>query len=161
MKHWHKPLSIFALACALFLGTALNCQAADGQGNNIQLTPEQLEAARQIFLNNYAGMDGTRQALSEKRAQLDDELASPSPDPGRIETLSREIGELRGKMLSARAMVRSQLGEQGLPMDVYGPRPPRAGADDPGVWNGPRRHHGPRGGHHGYGAPGWGCGGCW
>ena len=44
-----------------------------------------------------------QQQLDAKFAQLDNELASPNQDRKRIEALSREIGELRGKELSARS----------------------------------------------------------
>lgn len=112
---------------------------------------------QKIFNDNYADMNATRQALTEKRAQLDAELASPNPDRNKIESLSREIGDLRGKMLSARAQVRAELAKKGLPANPYGPGDYGWG-DNPEVWQGQGWHHrAPR--HHGGG--GWGMrGGC-
>lgn len=165
----HKKISLSALVFALFLGAAMTCQAAGPYGYGPQLSPEQLQSAQKIFNDHYAGMDATRQALTAKRAELDAQLASPEPDSGRIEQLSREIGELRGKMLSARASVRSQLAKNGLPPDYFGPGN-NSWNDNGGVWQGPGWHHNGGWGHHrGYRGHrgdwgprgGWGCGGCW
>lgn len=153
-----------ALVCVMVLGFAAIGQAAayeeDGYGYpgyGVRLTPDQMDAARKIFKDNYAAMDETRQALAEKRAELNALLASPTPDRVRVESLSREIGELRGKMLANRVEVRNELEKNGLPGDFYAPNaaPRRGYYEGPEVW-----HH--RGGHHG-GPRGWrgGCGGCW
>lgn len=171
-----KTFTLSAIMCGMILAGGL-AQAAAGfngpgaRGNqnwNQQLTPEQRQQAEKIFTDNFASMDDTRQLLAQKRQQLDEILASDNPDPDQIETLSREIGDLRGKMLAARVKVRSQLAEQGLPQDFYGPggpRPRRDGQRGPEVWHGGKRGHG-----HGYGhgpryymmVPGYGCmGGCW
>lgn len=134
------------------------CPAMDnGYGN--QLSQEQINAAREIINRNFANMDSTRQTLNAKRAELDSLLASPNPDSARIEELSRDIGQLRGKMLAARAGVRSELAKKGLSPDFLSPAPQ-------GNWEqqyvGPQPyHHGhPRHRGHGYGR-GYGCGGCW
>ncbi len=162
---------LFIVAAFIFGAVAIS----DAQGPNDapryqmqpygqQLTPQQMEQARQIWQQSYAEMEGTRQALANKRAELDQQLASPNPDRGRIESLSREIGELRGKILSSRADVRSQLAARGLPPDWYGYGPANngsygyygapcwSGMDGMMGWpgNGWRHHHG----------HGW-RGGCW
>lgn len=160
MKPISAKMAVVALVCALFCGIAdlreasahpEDCPAFNG-GYAHQLTPEQMEAARQIFNNNFASMDTTRQALAAKRAELNSVLASPQPDGAKIESLSREIGELRGKMLAARAEVRSQLARNGLPTDFYGPE--GEGPDNRAF--GPRHgYHHPR--HRGYQRGGCGC----
>lgn len=156
-----KSFSIMALACALTFGAALTCEAADVNSGQIpgygrQITPDQAAQAKQAYADNLAKMDSARKQLTVKRAELGAELSSMNPDTAKIESLSREIGELRGKLLSARAELRSKLQGQELPdygpMDNYDygtpPPPPPYGYNG---W----RHHG-----HGHG---WGPGprGCY
>ena len=96
-----------------------------------------------------------------ERAQLDEEMASEDPDPATIERLSREIGELRGKMLAARATARSELAKNGLSADLYAPDAPRKRQSRGNeVWQGQGWHHG---GHHGPRGGGYWRGGpcCW
>lgn len=169
MNFINKKLAVLALASGIVFGMASLGQAAGpigpdygGPAYGMQLTPEQMEKARKIFTDNYAGMESTRQALAAKRAELAAQLDSPAPDRAKIESLSREIGELRGKMLSARAEVRSSLAKEGLPADFYGPNAPQRGYEDGPAWHhGHGRHHDGgwgRGWHRGWG----GCmGGCW
>lgn len=170
-----KKFMLCAALCGLlFTGGAAQAagfngpgpRGGDNQGWNQSLTPQQRQQAEKIFTENFSSMDETRQLLAQKRQQLDSELASDNPDPALIEALSREIGDLRGKMLAARVKVRSQLSEQGLPRDFYGPggpRPRKGKQRGPEVWHGGRHGHGHDRGY-GYGMMGpWrGCmGGCW
>lgn len=166
MNFISKKLAVLALACGMVFGMASIGEAAGPMGPDygcpaygMQLTPEQMEKARKIFTDNYAGMESTRQALAAKRAELAAQLDSPAPDRAKIESLSREIGELRGKMLSARAEVRANLAREGLPTDFYGSSAPQRGYEyGPyrGWHHGYGRHHG-GGWHHGWG----GCMGGW
>ncbi|MBD5642181.1 MAG: periplasmic heavy metal sensor [Desulfovibrio sp.] len=156
-----KRILAAALFCALALGVASASYAAPGKGGfqaqpyGQALTPEQQAQARQIFTENYVSLQNTREELAYKRQLLDQQLASPNPDSATIEKLSREIGELRGKMLAGRVAVRSQLEQQGLPPDCFGP------CGDPG-YAGPRYYHnGWGGGYHHGGRHGRGRGGCW
>lgn len=153
MKKFNCKHYPFLLAAAILLGSALTCSAQPYSGNQ-QWTSEQRAAAQQIFDENFADMDNIRQQLSDKRLELDAHLSSPNPDGAKIESLSREIGELRGQMLANRAKVRAQLRERGLSSDYYGP-------SHYSQHNGHGRnydnwHHGDR---RGYGPMG-GCG-CW
>lgn len=161
-----KFFMIAALACALTLGATICAEAADGRAQRYQiqpygqaLTPDQREQARQIYNETFAATERTRQELADRRDRLDRELSSPNPDGGRIEALSREIGELRGKLLAARAEARARLAQQGLPPDGYG-----------AYWDGPRgdywhrgwnRHYNGRWHGHGHGPGCWNdyCGG--
>lgn len=168
-----KRFATLAIAAALILGATASQAAQPGDmppAYQMQpyrgLTPQQEQEAQKIFVDNYAEMEATRQALAGKRMELDQQLASPSPDKGKIERLSREIGELRGKMLSARADVRAKLNQKGLPPDYFGPTGDYGRPDGYGpCWVGPRGgwhrgdgwyHHG---GHRGYGHGH--RGGCW
>lgn len=163
-----NTMKIFAMAAfisTIALGWAPTAQAANDAPPLPQQgwSQEQWAEARRIFDETNAGMTTTRQELASKREILDRELAKPNPDAGTIEKLSREIGELRGRMLSARATARSRLAERGLPADCYGPCASYYPYPGPmmgyGDWDRPHRprhhggHHGPRGG--------WGCGGMW
>lgn len=166
MRSISKFFSFFFLAGILFFGLGTACEAAGPNGGyGYQLTPEQMATVQKIFTDNYAGMDATRQALTAKRAELDAQLANPNPDMDKIESLSREIGELRGKMLAARANVRSQLAKQGLPAEVYGPDGQQGyWGRDQDVWQGQgwhgRRHGGRHHGPYGYGGMMGMMGGC-
>lgn len=189
MKPFYRKLALIALVATVFCAFAANGQAAFyGPGESAPdpenydapcpafgpgLSPEQMRQAQKIFDENFASMDATRQELAAKRAELNALLASPNPDRGKIERLSADIGQLRGKMLAARADVRAKLQQQGLPADFYGPNGPRGwgygpnpGWGCPGMmwdnghrgWHGYRGgpwHHGPRHGGRGHGGCGW------
>lgn len=155
-----KKLFMLLFACGLLFAAGQG-QAAGFYGpgadnyNAPQANPGQADAAREIIDSNYAKLGGTLEALAAKRDELDALLASPNPDGARIESLSREIGELRGKVLAARAQIRSQLAQKGLSPNFLGSN--RADPDD---------NYGPRGYHHNrrhHGGMGYrGCpAGCW
>lgn len=172
MKFLNSRLALMALAATLVCGFGVPSQAAfygpangpegavgdgpadfdapfpDYPGN---LTPEQIQGAQKIFNDSYAGMDQTRKELAVKRAELNAELDSANPDKAKIERLATEIGQLRGKMMAARADVRAKLKAQGLPVDFYGPR----------GFNGGRNWRGPNRGWQGQNGPAWGCPGMW
>lgn len=119
-----KYFAIITVLCGLTISGIAN--AANGQNYPVgpyynNYTPEQWAEAQRIFEESNAGMATVRQELASKREILDRELAQPNPDPRTIEKLSREIGELRGKMLAARVNARNRLAERGLPADCYGP----------------------------------------
>lgn len=159
-------ITLAAALCVACLGAYTTVDAAPAgdapkyqmQPYGQQYTPEQMEAARKIFDDNYAGMEQTRQALNDRQYELNRELASPNPDKGRIEALSQEIGKLRGQMLAARSDLRKNLAEQGLPPNCFGNGYQRAYGP---CWAGEGDYYG-RGGyyHHGRGH-GRGHGGCW
>lgn len=164
-----KRFIVASIFCALAIAVSLPVLAHPGEHYpndgmpcwNQKLTPQQMEQAKKIFDDNYAATNDVRQQLTQKRNELDNLLASQNPDKDRIETLSREIGELRGKILSARVDARAQLAKEGLPADAFGPGAPGPrgfgrgnngwGQNGPQVWHG--GHHGKHGRPHG----GWGC----
>ena len=195
MTLFSKKLTTLALAAILALGAAGAAQAA---GRDYRpdaqawpgLSTEQQAKAKKIHDETVADTSGTREKLRAKRAELDAQLASPEPDKDKIESLSREIGELRGKLMAARVDLRAKLAKEGIPAEAFEPAPgPRNGF---GPGNGPANagpgygpgpcwgpnghgygygyHHGRRGGHHrgGWGGGNWGGGyapmggcGCW
>ena len=171
MGKLNAKLAMLAMLGAFILAGATCGEAASGYGrgpqfdgqNMQQLTPQQMEQARRIFDDNYTQMEGTRQALNQKRAELDYELNNPNPDSAKIARLSQEIGALRGQMLAARAEARNRLSRQGLPPDCFGPCWGGNGMMNgmmngyygwqDGSYNG--WHHGGRGKHHGRRGCGW------
>lgn len=192
MTLFNKKLTTLALAAILALGAAGAAQAAgrdyrpDAQAY-AGLTTDQQAKAKKIHDETVAATSETREKLRAKRAELDAQLASPEPDKGKIESLSREIGELRGKLMAARVDLRARLAKEGIPAEAFEPAPgPRKGFGPgnggpgnggPAYGPGPGPdggygygyHHGRRGGHHrgGWGgnwgggyAPMGGCG-CW
>ena len=176
-----KRITTLALAGILALGVAGAAEAANGRDYRPDayaypgLSPEQQATAQKLHSESLAGTNALRDALRAKRAELDAQLASPEPDKGKIESLSRDIGELRGKLMAARVDLRAKLAKEGIPADAYAaPAPqgrPGPGYGGPGYGpgygpcGGPDGHgygygyhHGRRGGHHGGYGP---RGGCW
>ena len=103
--------------------------------------------------NILAAADALGFELAKKYRELGAECESLSPDKGRIEQLSREIGELRGKLLLIRLDLRKGMngkcpamrGEAGQPFDkpappreFQGKMPPRGGCPYAGQINGKR-----------------------
>lgn len=158
MKNFGRNIFISLCACGMLM-LAGQVQAHDQEAGHFWGAPnnsQQSEMARDIIERNYANMEGTLQSLSAKRNELDALLASPNPDSAKIESLSREIGELRGKVLAARAQIRSQLIQNGLSPNFLGSE-----QGNPNNYGGPRgyHHYGPR--HRGWGPMGGCMGGCW
>lgn len=176
MTTFSKRITTLALAGILALGAAGAAQAANGRDYRPDayaypgLSAEQQATAQKLHAESLADTNTLRDALRAKRAELDAQLASPDPDKGKIESLSRDIGELRGKLMAARVDLRAKLAREGIPAEAYGPAPQgRPGPGGPGYgpgygpcWGpdghgyGYGYHHGRRGGHHG--GP---RGGCW
>lgn len=163
-----KKNFIFLFMAALILGGAALAQAvpyeAEGQEDDeaVSLTRDQREELARILKQNYTTVAPLRQQLAAKRGELASVLNSANPDKDKIASLSREIGDIRGKLLSARVDLRGQLAAAGLPAareleddSAYARRDRRPG------WDGARPHyHGYHGGdcYHGYHG-GWGYNG--
>ena len=183
MTQFNKKLTTLALAAILALGAAGAAQAAGGRDYRPDadaypgLSAEQRATAKKLHDETVEDTRAIREQLRAKRAERDAQLASPNPDKGKIESLSRDIGELRGKLMAARVDLRAKLAKAGIPADAFEPAPgPRPGfgpdnggprnngpAYGPGPCWGPEGHgygygyhHGRRGGHH---RGGWGWGG--
>lgn len=171
MALFGKKFTSAALAGILALGIAASAEAAGGRDYRPDaqiyggLSAEQEATARKLFSESAASTAAIRDQLRAKRAELDAQLASPTPNKGKIESLSREIGELRGKLMNARVELRSRLADEGIPGEAFepapGPMPGRGPAyDDPGYGPGfgPYGHGYGYGYHHGRGhGPRRGC----
>lgn len=146
------------LTCAIALGAAFVGVANAGPeacpALNGTLNPDQVNAAAKIINQNYAAATQLGQSLAAKEQELRTVLASQAPDKAKIESLSQEIGILRGKLLAVRAEMQNQLRQAGVPV------PPNVLPPDPGPGFGPAPAPGPRGPrfhgpHHGnWGVPG-------
>ena len=87
-----------------------------GQGYNAPaLTADQQAKAQKIFATHTAAVQPIQQQMIVKQAELQAQMISATPDSSKIEALSKEIGALRGKMLSERANLNAQLTKEGLP----------------------------------------------
>ncbi len=88
-----------------------------GQGYNAPaLTADQQAKAQKIFATHTAAVQPIQQQMIVKQAELQAQMISATPDSSKIEALSKEIGALRGKMLSERANLNAQLTKEGLPV---------------------------------------------
>lgn len=118
--NFSKIFGLMILAGAMFVAGAKNCAAQPG-GNyydyapNAPLTQQQQMALQQILAENSAKLAPLHEELATKEAELQGELDSTAPDQGRITALSREIGELRGRIMSAQVEMRGKLVNAGIP----------------------------------------------
>ncbi|MCL1915362.1 MAG: zinc resistance protein [Desulfovibrionaceae bacterium] len=106
-------LSLAVMLVMAFAGSALGYGGGRWQGAG--LTPEQTTKMQQIFKENRALMDPIMQEIRVKKAEWDAQVHSASPDQGKIEALSKELGVLKGKIYSARAGLNLRLAQEGLP----------------------------------------------
>lgn len=128
-----KKLATLAIAAALAITFATpqagNARPGDRQGPPPwmeSLTPEQKATAKKILESNAPQMSKLRGELDAKRAELATARKSRTADIKAIESLSREIGELHGKMLVEDLALRAQLRDAGLPVDRMGRPGPKA-----------------------------------
>lgn len=123
MGIFQKKIAVFALA-ALAMGASFphGADAKPGHGapdrQEMNLTAEQRAAFKKIMDESRAAMADTKNALENKKDELDNLLKSENPDTSRVEALSREIGELRGKLMVARINANAQLRKAGLQIDI-------------------------------------------
>ena len=157
-------LALVAVCSLAFAGLAdaRPDKAGDCPGQKPPLTQEQHDGIQKLNQDFMANTLGLRQALMVKKAELNAQLISPTPDTAKVESLSREIGELRGKLLAARLNHKAELAKLGVPFkgcpvtgEGWGHRGPVRsfhgdGCPGPDCERGPRGHFGqpgPRGPH--------------
>lgn len=161
-------LAALSLTCADFVQAQPDrAPSKEGPCQEAPLTPEQMESVKKMSEAFFEQTLPLRQALIVKKAELKAQMISPQPDTAKVIVLSREIGELRGKMKAARITLRVELEKQGIPasrcpMLKEGPRHRGPACDRPrgprhhgaiGHWDcgpGPDHDRGPRG-HRGHG----------
>lgn len=146
---------LMAAICFSVIGAGASF-AAPGQGYETHegyrpaLTEEQKDKAKALFDEHRKATDADRQKLIIKEAELKAQIHSVTPDAAKIESISKEIGEIRGRMLAARVKLDTQLEKEGLPL-----KGPHGGMHDGydrmsgghGGAHGPMGGYGPMGGH--------------
>ncbi|MBQ3059031.1 MAG: periplasmic heavy metal sensor [Desulfovibrio sp.] len=143
-------LAVLSLACADFAQAKPEGDIQkDCPRKEVSLSQEQRDAMEKLSREYFDKTLSLRQALMVKKAELEAQMISPRPDTAKVEALSREIGELRGKMTVARINFRTELEKQGIPAALC-PALGRAHGFDRGPASdcerGPRSHR-PHGGH--------------
>ncbi|EFL51734.1 putative zinc resistance-associated protein precursor [Solidesulfovibrio fructosivorans JJ]] len=87
-----------------------------GGGFMTQLTPEK-QAAFQKLHDDYAAKTAQLRAdLGVKRAELNALAVAQNPDQAKIDALTKEIGDMQGKLLAARTTFRIQVNKEIGPM---------------------------------------------
>lgn len=84
----------------------------------IELTEAQRATLNKVMESSYKGTEAVRQQIITKQAELQAQLIAANPDAKKIETITRDLGELEGKMLAERVRISRQLKDAGLP-DFY------------------------------------------
>lgn len=115
-----KKLGVLVLAAALFCGISGYADAKGPKGNGAprymeQLTPEQQNQARAIFEEGKNARQVLAADIAAKKAELAEVMKSASPDAARIEALSKELGQLRGKEMLVRMETTEKIKKAGLP----------------------------------------------
>jgi zinc resistance-associated protein len=83
-----------------------------GQGAMAQLTPEK-QAVFQKLHDAYAAKTAQlRASLGVKMAELNAASVAPTPDQGKIDALTKDIGELEGKLLNEKTQFRIQVAKE-------------------------------------------------
>lgn len=127
------------------------------QNYTTQMTPEQQTALQQILKEHSDVAGQIEEAINAKRGELLALIDSPNPDRARIASLSRELGDLRGQLLTARVDMKAKLAQAGIPAyhtqadrnawrSGYNGCPAFRGCPAFNGWNGGWGHHG---GYHG------------
>lgn len=122
MKSIAKHIAILGLAVTLCCGAALPEAAfarSDGDkmpGFTRELTARQQATVKKIWSETAATRKELRKALAGKRGELGQVMKSQTPDKSKIESISREIGELRGKLLVEGLETHARLVKANLPV---------------------------------------------
>lgn len=80
------------------------------------LTADQQAAAQKIYTQHYQATEKTRQQLYAKTSELNALLYGQKTDDKRIQTLSKEVSDLRGKLFEDGVQMRRQLIKAGVPV---------------------------------------------
>ncbi len=117
-----KKISTLAIAAALVCGIVFATDAIAqnngpqsndqyNQNYTTQMTPEQQTALQQILKEHSDVTGQIEEAINAKRGELLAQLDSTNPDRAKIASLSRELGDLRGQLLTARVDMKAKLAQ--------------------------------------------------
>lgn len=122
-----KKISAFMVALGvLFMGTMMfnpmaearmpvgDCPNYRGMAAGPELTQEQNQKLAGLFDEHQVAMGKIHQKLAEKEAELRLATLAEKPDAQKVTTLSKEIGELRGQMITARMAFDEKLSQAGF-----------------------------------------------
>ena len=79
------------------------------------MTQEQYAKAQQLAAENYAAINPIFQQWQAKQAELNAQVYRQTPEKTKIEALSKEIGELQGKLYAEQANLEAKLVKEGIP----------------------------------------------
>jgi zinc resistance-associated protein len=144
-----------ALVAVLGLAGMANAQGymMGGPGMMNGVAPEKQAAVQKAYDDFATATDQLNQQLIGKQSELNALYNSGSADSGRVQTLTREIGDLNAKLYATQANLRKQLAKTGATS------PRMASGNGMGYGMGMRgMHMGGMGmGGMGMGYNGWGC----
>lgn len=84
------------------------------------LPPEQQAAVQKIYSDNYAATAQFRQQLLVKQSELNAQIYGGAADEKKIQTLTKEIGDINSKLYEAQVNLRKQLAREGVPASGMG-----------------------------------------
>lgn len=125
MNMFSKRLGMAALAAVFAAGLAISAPASakEGKGaeflqaemDRLQLTQEQQATAKKLLDEARENRAALKKAIDVKEEELD-QLVTTNPTKGdEIIAMSREIGEMKGKLRASRGQLQLKLREAGLP----------------------------------------------
>lgn len=92
------------------------------------LSPEKQAKAQQIYADYYAKTITLRQQILSKQSELNALIYSGKDDEKKIQSLTKEISDLRSKIFESQVALQRQLAKEDLPsmggMGGYGPMGP-------------------------------------
>ena len=114
-----------ALVVALVLGmSALSFAAGPAQtdqpastgktGKFSMLSPEKQEIAKKLHGEFRQSTAKARESLGAKNRELRDLMSAPSLDEGKIQTVAKEIADLRATVYLARISMQTKLAKEGI-----------------------------------------------
>jgi Spy/CpxP family protein refolding chaperone len=126
MKKSILTLAMMAAALTLFAGLACAGDKFASKGGwhqrggmAVELTAEQQSALQKIRAEQRASTNELRQQFTAKKEALATEFKADKPDAKALEKLSRELGEIHGKLLGERVKFREQLVQAGIPLPEW------------------------------------------
>jgi len=115
-----RTLSL-SLALTALLGLTASAMAAGPHGAGMMnLSPEKQELVKKLHEDFRNSTKATRQELISKKHELDAQLYSANPDEKKIQTLTKEISDLRAKLYAARITLKGKLIKEGITLEHGG-----------------------------------------
>ena len=105
------------------------------------LSPEQQTKAQKLNNDFFAATNALRQQIMSKQAEINAQMFSLTPDAGKIEALSKELGGLEGKLRVEVIKLNAALTKEGIPTTG-----PGMGMTGDGMTHGGMMHGGMMGG---------------